>query len=159
MGRARVIRLSSDACAALLHVASCVLTIHPPVTPLGATVFTAGSTRAQMAFGEHHACTIVAAVAEPSLPTSASPLGQRFSGRLVVVEPLAAEHEHGLIEAAAEAELFRWMPVDMSGTADAVHQWLETSLQNAEAEREVPFAILDASSGQALGSTRLLTVR
>ncbi len=91
-------------------------------------------------------------------PTAADLRG-RFTGRLVTVEPLAAEHERGLIEAAVDGEMFRWMPVDMASSDDAVRRWLATSLENAGAGREVPFAILDAHSGRVLGSTRFLELR
>jgi RimJ/RimL family protein N-acetyltransferase len=90
---------------------------------------------------------------------TAALLRQRHVGRLVVVEPLATAHEAGLVAAAAESELFRWMPVDMASSPDAVHRWLETALENAEAQREVPFAILDAGSEEVLGSTRFLELR
>jgi N-acetyltransferase len=91
-------------------------------------------------------------------PTAADLRG-RFTGRLVTVEPLAAEHEQGLIEAAVDAEMFRWMPVDMASSEDAVRRWLATSLENAAAGREVPFALLDARSDHVLGSTRFLELR
>jgi RimJ/RimL family protein N-acetyltransferase len=55
--------------------------------------------------------------------------------------------------------MFRWMPVDMASSEDAVRRWLATSLENAVAEREVPFAVLDARSGRVLGSTRFLELR
>jgi RimJ/RimL family protein N-acetyltransferase len=86
-------------------------------------------------------------------------LRQRHVGRLVVVEPLAPVHEPGMVAAAADSELFRWMPVDMASSPDAVRHWLETALENADAQREVPFAILDADSNQVLGSTRFLELR
>ena len=112
--------------------------------------------------GDIVACTIVAAVPPgpppPPTPTSAD-LSARFSGELVVVEPLAAEHEPGLIAAADEPELFAWMPIDMASSADAVRSWLTMSLDNAAAGREVPFAILDAADGRVLGSTRFLELR
>jgi RimJ/RimL family protein N-acetyltransferase len=94
----------------------------------------------------------------PKAPTSAD-LSGRFTGQLVVVEPLAAAHESGLIAAADEPELFRWMPIDMASSDDAVRTWLTMSLDSADAGREVPFAILDAASGRVLGSTRFLELR
>jgi RimJ/RimL family protein N-acetyltransferase len=103
--------------------------------------------------------TIVAAVSSSVPSPTAATLRQRLSGRLVVVEPLDAAHEPGLIDAASESELFRWMPVDMASSPDAVRRWLEVTLEGARAEREVPFAILDAGSGQVLGSTRFLELR
>jgi RimJ/RimL family protein N-acetyltransferase len=92
-------------------------------------------------------------------PPTAALLRQRHSGRIVVVEPLALVHEPGLVAAAAESELFRWMPVDMASSPDAVRHWLEAALENADAQREVPFAILDAGSNEVLGSTRFLELR
>jgi RimJ/RimL family protein N-acetyltransferase len=100
---------------------------------------------------------IVAAVYPPS-PTAADLTG-RFVGRLAIVEPLAAEHEQGLIEAASEPELFAWMPVDMASSRDAVRDWLSTTIAAAQGGREVPYAIIEASSGAVVGSTRFLELR
>ncbi len=91
----------------------------------------------------------------PVRPTPADLRG-RFAGRLVVVEPLGAEHEPGLIDAAGDPEMFAWMPVDMASSHEALHDWLATSLANADQQREVPFAIRAAGSGTLLGSTRFL---
>ena len=107
--------------------------------------------------------TIVAPVpAEPRpvLPSpSAKDLRGRFAGRLVIVEPLALEHEPGLVQAASDPEMFAWMPVDMASSAGALGDWLVGSLAAAQAGREVPFAIRDAGSGRVLGSTRFLELR
>ena len=100
---------------------------------------------------------IVGGVSQQS-PTAADLRG-RFVGRLAIVEPLAREHEPGLIEAASEAELFTWMPVDMASSRDALRDWLATTLAAAEARREVPYAIIDARSGKVVGSTRFLELR
>lgn len=90
---------------------------------------------------------------------TAADLRGRFTGQLVVVEPLGPEHEGGLIEAADEPDLFAWMPIDVASSADAARAWLHTSLEKSAAGLEVPFAILDAPSGRVLGSTRFHEVR
>jgi N-acetyltransferase len=104
-----------------------------------------------------------AAVSSDDVATLPSPtpadLNGRSTGRLVIVEPLAAEHEPGLIEAASEPELFSWMPVDMASSRDGVRDWLTRTLESARAQREVPFAILDARDGRVVGSTRFLELR
>jgi N-acetyltransferase len=82
-----------------------------------------------------------------------------MSGRLAVVEPLQPGHEEGLIAAAGEAELFAWMPTDMAASREALRDWLQAALAAREAEREVPFAILDARTGEVVGSTRFLELR
>jgi RimJ/RimL family protein N-acetyltransferase len=90
---------------------------------------------------------------------SASDLRARLQGRFVVVEPLAAEHEQGLREAAADSELFRWMPDDLGASHDQLRAWLESSLKASRANRDVPFAISLADSGMIVGSTRFLEIR
>jgi N-acetyltransferase len=95
----------------------------------------------------------------PAPPPTTADLTGRFVGRLAIVEPLAAEHEQGLIEAASEPELFTWMPVDMASSRNAVRDWLTTTLAAARAGREVPYAIIDAGSGAVVGSTRFLELR
>jgi RimJ/RimL family protein N-acetyltransferase len=94
-----------------------------------------------------------------SAPLSAADLRGRFVGRRVVVEPLAAEHEAGLVEAAVDPEMFQWMPVDMASSREALHEWVSVTLAAAEAGREVPYTILAADSGRVLGSTRFLDLR
>ncbi len=98
-------------------------------------------------------------VSSQASPPISADLRGRFAGQLVVVEPLASQHEAGLIAAADQPELFRWMPIDMASSDDAVRAWLSASLDNAAAGLEVPFAILDAASGRVLGSTRFLELR
>ena len=109
------------------------------------------------------ACTIVAAVSDalhaPRRPPTVADLRGRFVGQLVVVEPLAAAHEQGLIEAASDPEMFAWMPIDMAASRETLRDWLATALAGAQREREVPYAILAADSGAVLGSTRFLEPR
>ena len=83
----------------------------------------------------------------------------RFTGRLVVVEPLSPDHEEGLAAAAGDPEMFAWMPVDMASSREALHDWLATTLASATAGREVPYAIRSAQTGEVLGSTRFLELR
>jgi RimJ/RimL family protein N-acetyltransferase len=92
-------------------------------------------------------------------PPTAADLCGRLAGRLAIVEPLGSEHEQGLIEAASEPELFAWMPIEMASSRESLRDWLTTTLQSAQAGREVPFAILDASTGKVVGSTRFLELR
>jgi N-acetyltransferase len=94
----------------------------------------------------------------PRAPLNAADLRGRFGGRRVVVEPLAAEDEVGLMEAAADAEMFTWMPVDMASSRDALREWLATTLAAAQAGTEVPYTIRDRNSERVLGSTRFLAL-
>jgi RimJ/RimL family protein N-acetyltransferase len=98
-----------------------------------------------------------AADAQQKQPTVAD-LDSVLTGRLAIVEPLAPEHEAGLIEAATDPAMFDWMPVDMTST-EALREWLVTTLESARAGREIPFAIIDARTGAVVGSTRFLELR
>jgi RimJ/RimL family protein N-acetyltransferase len=95
---------------------------------------------------------IVAAIGAAAIPST-------IVAAVATSAPSPTEHEPGLIEAASEPALFRWMPVDMASSPDAVRRWLEAALEGAGTGREVPFAILDAGSGRVLGSTRFLELR
>ncbi len=90
---------------------------------------------------------------------SVADLRGRFKGDRVVVEPLAAEHEAGLVAAAGDPDMFAWMPVDMASSREALHDWLTTTLATARAGREVPYAIVSARTGEVLGSTRFMEIR
>ena len=102
----------------------------------------------------------MSAATPPQLPSpTAADLSGRFTGRLVRVEPLAVEHEPGLIAAAGDPGMFAWMPVDMASSPEALHDWLMTAVDSARLGREVPYVTLAADSGEVLGSTRFLELR
>lgn len=85
-------------------------------------------------------------------------LAARLEGRLVVVEPLEPGHEDGLAEAAADREVWRWMPTQIE-SREAFHRWFEAALAEAEAGMQAPFAIVSRATGVPVGSTRYLTLR
>src|SRR5262245_13427159 len=85
-------------------------------------------------------------------------LAARLEGRIVVLEPLAAAHENGLYEAAQDMD-WSWMFVDASRSREAFHRYFEAALAKAESGVEVPFATLDAATGEPIGSTRFLALR
>jgi RimJ/RimL family protein N-acetyltransferase len=104
------------------------------------------------------AVVIVAAVSARLTTPAAADLRTSLVGRLAAVEPLSVEHEPGLLAAAEDAEMFAWMPVNMT-SPEALGAWLNTTLASGEAGREVPFVIRDARSGEVVGSTRFLEFR
>lgn len=98
------------------------------------------------------------ATGTPPIPAVAE-LRTWDSGRLVAVEPLAAEHEAGLAQAATDPAMFRWMPADMASSRDALREWLATRLQAAREQREAPHVILAADDRRVLGSSTFLEPR
>ena len=85
-------------------------------------------------------------------------LAARLEGEIVVLEPLAPEHEDGLYEAARDMD-WSWMFVDAGRSHEAFHRYLEAALANAGSGVEVPFATLDSATGEPIGSTRFLALR
>jgi N-acetyltransferase len=85
-------------------------------------------------------------------------LTTRLEGRIVVLEPLRADHEDGLFAAARHPEIWTWLaPVGES--REYFSAWFAASLAESEAGREGVFATIDRASGQPIGSTRYLNLR
>jgi N-acetyltransferase len=80
-------------------------------------------------------------------------------GRLVALEPLSARHEGDLREAAVDGDLFAWLPENLRSSEEQMRAWIAQAVQAAQAQREVPFAIVLARDGKAVGSTRYLEIR
>jgi len=85
-------------------------------------------------------------------------IAAQLAGQLVVVEPLAASHEAGLFTAAQDMD-WSFMPVDPSGDEGSFYAWLTDALALADRGEQVPFVVLDATTGEPLGSTRYLSLR
>src|SRR5512140_3344380 len=81
-----------------------------------------------------------------------------LAGHLVRLEPLAAGHLDALLAAATsdadETFPFTHVPRDRAGLL----RWLEAALETAASGDALPFAVVDASSGRLLGSTRYCNV-
>ena len=82
----------------------------------------------------------------------------RLEGRSVVLEPLQADHELGLLDAAQDMD-WSFMPVDPSLEPDRFHTWLEDALALAQDGEQVPFVVLEAATQRPIGSTRYLALR
>src|SRR5205085_690768 len=85
-------------------------------------------------------------------------LAARLQGEVVVLEPLAPAHEDGLFEAAQEMD-WTWMFLNAARDREVFHGYFQAALANAASGEEVPFATLDAATGQPIGSTRFLALR
>lgn len=85
----------------------------------------------------------------------------RMEGELVVVEPLAAEHEAGLLAAGHDQEMWAYLTAfaDAYQTAERFHRWMQAALAETAAGREGAWAIVDRASGAPIGSTRYLALR
>jgi N-acetyltransferase len=86
------------------------------------------------------------------------PLSERLEGRIVVLEPLTRAHAAALASAAADPDVWRWTTAP-AHEPEAFERWLAAALAAAEEGTEAPYAILLRGSGEAVGSSRYLTLR
>ncbi|MGA9977151.1 MAG: GNAT family protein [Candidatus Sulfotelmatobacter sp.] len=78
-------------------------------------------------------------------------------GRQVRLEPLEHAHVDGLVVAAAsEPALYQWSPVPQGKAAATAY--VDTALAWRDAGSAVPFAIVRASDGVVIGSTRFSNI-
>jgi N-acetyltransferase len=82
-------------------------------------------------------------------------LAERLEGRVVVLEPLAPEHESGLWEAAQDPEIWLRMTVRGDRSREVFAAWFAEALGPGNAA----FATVDAATGRPLGSTRYMALR
>ena len=81
-----------------------------------------------------------------------------LEGSVVRLEPVRREHT-GLFWAAAKdsLEIFQWMPYSMR-TPEDFEQFVARILEEEKRGESVPFATIERSSGQLIGSTRFMNI-
>jgi RimJ/RimL family protein N-acetyltransferase len=79
-------------------------------------------------------------------------------GDTVRVEPLDPSHAEDLLAAGADPDIWRFMPIPQPGSAAEVRKWIEDAWKLAATGEQLPFAIIDAETGRAVGSTRYLEI-
>jgi RimJ/RimL family protein N-acetyltransferase len=76
-----------------------------------------------------------------------------LQGRLIRLEPLDRSHIDGLVAASADdPPLYKWSPVPQG--VQAATAYVETALKWRDDGKAVPFAIVRASDGVVIGSSR-----
>ena len=82
-----------------------------------------------------------------------------LASRHAVLQPLNLTHLDELLESGADPDLWRWMPRPYFLDKSLARQWIEDAIAAQSAKQALPFAIIDPSSGRAVGSTRLFDFR
>jgi RimJ/RimL family protein N-acetyltransferase len=72
---------------------------------------------------------------------------------VVRLEPLTPAHAPALARVGLDPELWRWIPTPLT-SVDDVHAYVATALAEQARGVSLPFAIVDAASGEVMGSTR-----
>ncbi len=85
----------------------------------------------------------------------------RMVGEMVVVEPLAAEHEAGLLAAGRDPEVWPYLTSFpfAAESAERFHRWMQEALSASASGTEGAFAIRDRATGTPIGSTRYMALR
>jgi RimJ/RimL family protein N-acetyltransferase len=83
----------------------------------------------------------------------------RLEGKLVTLEPLRFEHEEALFEAAQPEEIWTWWPLNPAESRETMHGYVESCLEAAERGERQHYATLDATTGEAIGSTSYCLVQ
>jgi len=86
-------------------------------------------------------------------------LTERLEGRIVVLEPLTRAHERGLLAAASDPEIWRFMSWNARASEESFHAWMEDALAHSRKGVEAAFAIIARTTGAPIGSTRYLALR
>jgi RimJ/RimL family protein N-acetyltransferase len=80
-----------------------------------------------------------------------------LDGSRVRLEPLDERHFEDLVRVGKDDVIWRWitgLPMDEQG----LRAWFDQTQANGQTRTEVPFATVDRESGQAIGSTRFMTI-
>jgi N-acetyltransferase len=80
-----------------------------------------------------------------------------LEGRCVRLEPLSRAHLPELCKVGLDEQLWRWIPVPVRTAADMA-AYVETALKEQASGIALPFALIEKSSGRAIGSTRYANI-
>jgi RimJ/RimL family protein N-acetyltransferase len=87
-------------------------------------------------------------------------LTRPLPGPLVTLVPLGPEHEEPLWRAAsADPEVWRYVNVRAGDSRAAFARWFAQALESVAAGREIAYVTTSTATGEALGSSRLLSLR
>lgn len=77
-----------------------------------------------------------------------------LEGRYVRLEPLKKEHDGPLLQAAADGELWTSRVTFVPSSKDTMAAYIKEALEGQRQGRYLPFAIIQKSGGQVVGTTR-----
>jgi RimJ/RimL family protein N-acetyltransferase len=81
-----------------------------------------------------------------------------LAGKHIRLEPLALDHAADLFVAAQDDEVWRWLYVARPSTEGQMRFWITEALSGRASGHEAPFAVIDLTTGRAIGSTRYLYI-
>ena len=82
-----------------------------------------------------------------------TPAPVTLTSPVVRLEPLTLSHVDALARVGLDPELWRWIPIQIT-SVDEMRAYVATALDEQQRGLALPFAIVDAASGEVIGSTR-----
>ena len=76
-----------------------------------------------------------------------------LEGRAAKLVPLSLSHLQDLTQVGLDEDLWRWIPTQVR-SGEEMAAYIETALEEQSRGVSLPFAIIEKSSGRAIGSTR-----
>jgi N-acetyltransferase len=80
-----------------------------------------------------------------------------LEGRHVRLEPLTLQHASGLAEVGLDEDLWKWIPTAVR-TPEDMAAYVQTALDEQANGSALPFALINKTSGSAVGSTRYANI-
>lgn len=80
-----------------------------------------------------------------------------LQGNVIRLEPLTTDHIDRLLFIALDPELWRWTSVQIETRAD-LEKYVSDALAEQAAGVAIPFATVDAATGEVIGSTRFAAI-
>jgi RimJ/RimL family protein N-acetyltransferase len=82
-----------------------------------------------------------------------------LNGKFIRLEPLGEQHIPGLSIMGADASIWRYMLYGELTSQEKMGDWVREMLSRQAAGTDLPFAVVDLSSGTLAGATRYLEIR
>lgn len=82
-----------------------------------------------------------------------------LTGRHVRLEPLSEAHVPDLAIAGRDPEIWQWMPYGEVTSEPRMFDWVRDLLARQARGTDLPFAVIAASTGRAVGCTRYLDIQ
>lgn len=82
-----------------------------------------------------------------------------LTGRYVRLDPLSEVHVPDLAVAGRDPEIWQWMPYGELTTEPRMRDWVRDLLERQARGTDLPFAVIAAPTGRAVGCTRYLDIQ
>ena len=82
-----------------------------------------------------------------------------LTGRVVRLEPLSEAHVPDLAIAAQDESIWRYMPYGAVSNEAEMRAWVQEVLSRQGRGTDLPFAVMQLTSGRAIGCTRYMDIR